>query len=72
MSSLERAGVVAPALCRTGACSACRTRLLQGQVFMPPHTGLRQSDRRAGYLHICVAYPISDLELRLYGATWIE
>ncbi len=29
---LERAGIVAPALCRTGACSMCRVKLLSGRV----------------------------------------
>jgi ferredoxin-NADP reductase len=65
LNSLERYGIVVPALCRAGECSACRTRLLSGQVFQPAHTGLRESDRQHGYIHACVSYPLQDLEIRI-------
>jgi ferredoxin-NADP reductase len=65
LNSLERYGIVVPAVCRAGECSACRIRLLSGRVFMPAHTGLRESDRQHGYIHACVAYPLEDLHLRI-------
>jgi ferredoxin-NADP reductase len=65
LNSLERYGIVVPAVCRSGECSACRTRLVSGQVFMPAHTGLRASDREHGYIHPCVSYPLQDLQIRL-------
>jgi ferredoxin-NADP reductase len=65
LNSLERYGLVIPAVCRAGECSACRTRLLSGRVFQPAHTGLRESDRAFGYIHACVAYPLEDLRIRL-------
>ncbi len=65
MNTLERYGIVVPAVCRSGACSACRIRLLSGQVFMPAETGLRESDREHGYIHACVSYPLGDLRIRL-------
>jgi ferredoxin-NADP reductase len=65
MNTLERYVVVVPAVCRSGACSACRTRLLSGRVFQPAHTGLRESDREHGYIHACVSYPLEDLRIRL-------
>ena len=63
MNSLEREGIVLPAQCRTGECSLCRTRLVSGRVYQPPGVLLRKSDRRFGYIHPCLAYPIADLEL---------
>jgi len=63
--AMERHGVVVPALCRSGECSACRTRVLEGEVFSPPHARIRESDRGHGYVHACVAYPLSDLRVRL-------
>lgn len=63
MAALERAGIVLPALCRSGECSLCRTRLLAGRVFQPAGVKLRKSDRQLGYIHPCLAYPLSDLEL---------
>ncbi len=65
LNTLERHGIVVPALCRSGECSCCRTKLLAGEVYMPPHVGLRESDRRFGYIHACVAYPITDLEISI-------
>lgn len=63
--ALERAGIVVPAVCRSGECSACRTRVLSGRVFMPAEVGVRESDREAGYVHACVAYPTGDLVIRV-------
>jgi ferredoxin-NADP reductase len=65
LNALERHGVVVPALCRSGACSACRMRLLSGRVFMPAHTGIRESDRQDGFIHACVSYPLEDLEIKI-------
>jgi len=65
LNSLERHGIIVPAICRAGECSACRTRLLSGRVFQPAHTGLRESDRQYGYIHACVSYPVTDLKIRI-------
>ena len=40
-------------------------RLLSGKVFMPAHTGIRESDRQNGYIHACVSYPLEDLEIKI-------
>jgi Na+-transporting NADH:ubiquinone oxidoreductase subunit NqrF len=65
MISLERAGMVIPALCRSGECSLCRTKLLSGKVFQPNDVKLRKSDRQFGYIHPCMAYPTTDIEILL-------
>jgi ferredoxin-NADP reductase len=61
--ALERAGIVVPAQCRSGECSLCRVKLLGGRVFQPQGVLLRKSDRTFGYIHSCMAWPISDLEI---------
>jgi len=63
MNSLERAGVVIPAACRSGECSLCRTKLLKGKVFQPRGVKLRKSDQKYNYIHPCMAYPLENLEL---------
>ncbi len=65
MISLERAGVAIPALCRSGECSLCRTKLLSGKVYQPNGVKRRKSDRAFGYIHPCMAYPITDIEVLL-------
>jgi glycine betaine catabolism B len=63
MNSLERGGIVIPALCRSGECSLCRTKLLSGKVFQPEGARIRKSDRMFGYIHPCLAYPLTDVEI---------
>jgi len=63
MNSLERAGIVIPASCRSGECSLCRTKLISGRIFHPQGVSLRKSDRQFGFIHPCMAYPIEDLEI---------
>lgn len=65
INSLERNGIVIPAVCRSGECSACRMKVLSGEVFMPPDMGVRESDLRHGYVHACIAYPVSNIHVRL-------
>ncbi|MFZ5569493.1 MAG: FAD-binding oxidoreductase [Thermodesulfobacteriota bacterium] len=65
MNALERQGIVVPASCRSGECSLCRTKMLSGKVFHPQGVRLRKSDRQFGYIHPCMAYPLSDLEILL-------
>jgi glycine betaine catabolism B len=65
LNSLERYGIVVPAVCRAGECSACRIQLLAGRVFMPAQAGVREADREHGYIHACVSYPLEDLRIRV-------
>lgn len=65
MNSLERAGLVLPAVCRAGECGACRTRLVSGKVFAPERVNLRYVDVKYGYIHPCASYPLEDLRIRL-------
>ena len=65
LNALERHGIVVPSECRSGECSACRTRLESGTVFAPPQARIRHSDRHHGFIHPCMSYPVSDLRIRL-------
>jgi len=65
LNALDRSGLAVPALCRSGECSACRIRLLGGKVFVPSQATVRESDRKAGYIHGCVTYPIDNLKIRI-------
>ena len=65
MISLERAGIVIPAICRSGECTACRTKLVSGKVFSPPRVKHRWADTKSNYIHPCMSYPLEDLQIRL-------
>ncbi len=63
INALENERIDVPCLCRAGTCSMCRVKILSGRVYEPPEVPVRQSDRKFGYIHSCMAYPISDLEV---------
>ena len=65
INSLERAGIVVPAICRSGECTACRTKLISGKVFAPSRVRHRQADKKSGYIHPCMSYPLDDLRIKI-------
>ncbi len=65
MVALEKNGIVLPSLCRSGECSLCRSKMISGKIFHPEGVKLRKSDFMFGYIHPCMAYPLSDIELIL-------
>lgn len=65
LNSLERNGYTTENACRSGECSLCRLRLLSGQVFQPSEAKIRKSDKAFGYIHSCVSFPLSDIEIQL-------
>jgi phytoene dehydrogenase-like protein/ferredoxin-NADP reductase len=65
MNSLEREGIVVEAICRSGECTACRTRLLEGKVFAPERVRRRWVDEKLGYIHPCMSYPLENLRIKI-------
>lgn len=62
--AMEMAGIPAPALCRSGECGFCHSRLVSGEVFVPKSVdGRRQADLKFGYIHPCCTFPLSDVEI---------
>lgn len=59
-----RCGVGLPYSCRTGRCSTCKGRVLQGRSE-PTHDelGLTPEERDAGWVLTCVRKPLTDLAL---------
>lgn len=63
LTALERSGVRMNVCCRSGECSLCRVKLVNGKVFLSKGVLQRYADEKYGYIHSCKAYPISDLEI---------
>lgn len=64
LTALERAGVPAPSRCRAGGCGYCRSRWISGEYRIAQgRDGRREADKKFGFLHPCVTYPLSDLEI---------
>lgn len=65
LNALERNGYFQENACRSGECSLCRVKLLEGQVFNPEEARLRKSDRDFGWIYSCVAFPTKDIKIVL-------
>jgi ferredoxin-NADP reductase len=63
LDALEDHGIQPEVACRSGECSLCRVRVRSGVVHSADEARLRRSDAAAGYVHSCVAYPITDVAL---------
>lgn len=65
--AMERAAIKAPSHCRSGECGWCHSRLISGRVYVPSDAdGRRIADKKFGWIHPCVSYPLSDIELEVF------
>lgn len=64
LASMERAGLNAPNKCRAGGCGFCHSKWLGGEyIIAKGRDGRREADRKFGFIHPCVTYPQSDMEI---------
>lgn len=65
--AMERAGIKAPAHCRSGECGWCHSKLVTGEYYCPKDAdGRRLADEKFGWIHPCCTYPMSDMEICIY------
>lgn len=59
-------GLLMDSSCRNGTCRTCICQLLEGQVtYRIDWPGLSLDEKRQGFILPCVAYPMSDVVIRL-------
>jgi len=49
-----------PFSCQSGLCTACRCKLVSGEVKMDEEEGLSEAEKSEGYVLICVGHPLTD------------
>ena len=66
LCAFERAGIEVPARCHTGECGFCRSKLINGKVYIPEGEDKRRiADMQFNFIHPCCCYPESDLVVRI-------
>ena len=64
LTAMERAGLNAPNKCRAGGCGFCHSKWLAGSYRVAEgRDGRREADRKFGFIHPCVTYPLEDMEI---------
>ncbi len=59
-------GIMLPAGCRQGTCSACVVKVVSGEVDQSEQRFLSAAEIAAGYAVTCVAYALSDCTLETH------
>lgn len=64
LTSMERAGLNAPNKCRAGGCGFCHSKWISGKFrIAEDRDGRREADKKFGFIHPCVTYPLEDMEI---------
>jgi len=58
------AGIDLPSSCNAGVCTTCAAKITNGgQVNQSEGMGISPELQKAGYVLLCIAYPLGDLEI---------
>lgn len=64
--AMERAGIAAPAKCRSGECGWCRSKVISGTYIVSEQNDYRRHmDKETDHIHPCVTFPDSDIVLEV-------